>query len=154
MLYVINRVLIKLSKIKYYYSISYLTYSYIYFSFSGTPPVPRVQLLGGTSVLVHWDEPGDWNVECRHLASQDWFRLETSNSNANKVSRIVEDLCVGEAYIFRLVGSEDIPGPATPPLIIPAEDGWQREQFSRRYQELSEIGRGRFVFNLIEQYYE
>lgn len=88
-------------------------------------------------------------IECSRLRFGDWVVV---SSMIRGLSYILEGLLPGETYTFRVVmclrnGSTLVSGPPSNPVSLPPTDSghWQQEQFRRRYEELEEIGHGRFA---------
>lgn len=109
---------------------------------------PKIQVLSCSSVLLEWESESytHFYVEYCKLGTGEWI---TSNVNSpiNTFSYTIEQLIPGETYSFRIVASQNqlvsLPSVA---VTLPVADNlrWQQEQFTRRYIELNEIGRGRF----------
>ncbi|GLH09852.1 Triple functional domain protein [Gryllus bimaculatus] len=115
------------------------------------PSQPRVQVMAGNSVLLHWEGEacGHYLVECCRHRTGEWLPVGDGATICG-LSFVVDGLTPGETYSFRVLaplhGGTKIAGlPSLPVAIPPVDSGrWQQEQFQRRYQELEEIGHGRF----------
>ncbi|CAK1554742.1 unnamed protein product [Leptosia nina] len=107
----------------------------------GTPGIPAVRAHPGGGLVVHWDEPEAAHLEYCRVGEGEWRRATETPAAANTLA--LEELPAGQ-YSFRLIcARSNAAGAASEPAACGGGGGWQREQFSRRYNIEEEIGRGR-----------
>nr|CAD7426990.1 unnamed protein product [Timema monikensis] len=122
-----------------------------YLTVSGSPfnppSQPHVQVLNSKSILVQWEGEacGHFLLECSRHQFGDWVPVG-STTKVQGLSHVVDGLTPGETYSFRvlspLYGGAKIAGLPSSPVATPLADA---SRFRHRYQELEELGIGRFA---------
>nr|CAD7256616.1 unnamed protein product [Timema shepardi] len=122
-----------------------------YLTVSGSPfnppSQPHVQVLNSKSILVQWEGEacGHFLLECSRHQFGDWVPVG-STTKVQGLSHVVDGLTPGETYSFRvlspLYGGAKIAGLPSSPVATPLADA---SRFRHRYQELEELGLGRFA---------
>nr|CAD7440802.1 unnamed protein product [Timema bartmani] len=111
------------------------------------PSQPHVQVLNSKSILVQWEGEacGHFLLECSRHQFGDWVPVGSS-TKVQGLSHVVDGLTPGETYSFRvlspLYGGAKIAGLPSSPVATPLADA---SRFRHRYQELEELGLGRFA---------
>lgn len=94
---------------------------------------------------MHWEDRknGPYDVEYRSVPSLNWT-LGAKNVDSPPV---VLELLPGTSYSFRVVSRNNLVCSASPVVNLPLGEStsWEAEQFTTRYLELDEIGKGRFA---------
>ncbi|XP_026462176.1 triple functional domain protein isoform X4 [Ctenocephalides felis] len=110
---------------------------------------PHVQVLSGTSVAVQWDPDigsSSYTLEYCRIGTAEW--CSTLPIPVSTCNHLINGLLPGEAYSFRVctgLGLDRQVGPASTPVVMPYhQESWKQQQFQRRYQELEELGHGRY----------
>lgn len=109
---------------------------------------PKIQVLSCSSVFLEWESESytHFYIEYCKLGTGEWITCN-GNTPINTFSYTIDELIPGETYSFRIVASQNqlVSLPSIAVTLPVAENlRWQQEQFTRRYIELEEIGRGRF----------
>ncbi|KAL1516598.1 hypothetical protein ABEB36_000493 [Hypothenemus hampei] len=107
---------------------------------------PQIQLLTSNSVVLQFDQSGQFCVEYCKWGTTEWIPAKHQAVTGSDNSIIVDDLVAGETYSFRLVSLQHNTTSLPTVVTVPIADTllWQQEQLQRRYIELEDIGRGRF----------
>lgn len=104
------------------------------------PGAPTVRAHTGGGLVVQWDEPAPVHLDYCRVGEGEWRRATETPAAASTLA--LEELPAGQ-YSFRLVSAASGALGAASGAAAGGGDGWQREQFARRYAAEEELGRGR-----------
>lgn len=114
------------------------------------PATSSVELIGPTSLRLNWDLSSSssalyWVEHCQVGGGAKWQRSEEKPVRSK---HICTGFVPGESYQLRLVcPNSGIASVTSATVTMPLSEThmWQQQQFTNRYAQLSELGRGRFA---------